>query len=95
MNTKDPKLTVLPKQKKTPPAQTTPVLPKKAPQMEIMEEPSIQINPQIIVNAIKCIDASATRGAFQGGEMTTVGQTRDALYSTIAHLIETETPPQN
>ena len=43
-----------------------------------------------IANAVKIIDASAQRGAFQGNELTTVGSCRDRLEGYIAHL----RPPQ-
>jgi hypothetical protein len=50
------------------------------------EVPSKEVPTDLIINALKCVDAAAARGAFQGGELTSVGQVRDGLYI----LVESE-----
>ena len=42
----------------------------------------------LIINALKCIDAAAGRGSYQGGELSTVGAVRDGLYSLVSEEVE-------
>jgi len=42
----------------------------------------------LIINALKCIDAAAKRGAYHGGELSSVGHVRDGLYDTVSDVIE-------
>lgn len=57
--------------------------------------PQLQIAPPVetlpvplIIDAIKCIDVAAQRGAYQGGELSTIGCVRDALYNAISQYVE-------
>lgn len=49
----------------------------------------------LIINGIKCIDAAAKRGAYHGGEMSTIGYIRDNLYQSVADVIEKAEEEQN
>jgi hypothetical protein len=49
---------------------------------------SVIIGKDLVINALKCIDAAANRGAYQGGELSTVGQVRDSLYILVSSEVE-------
>lgn len=52
-------------------------------------QPALRAIPEdLIINALKCIDAACKRGAFHGGEMSTVGHVRDNLYASVADVID-------
>lgn len=51
------------------------------PQLDI--EPTITIQKSLVADCIKIIDASAQRGSFQGGELSSVGGVRDKLFALI------------
>lgn len=65
---------------------------------EVTETPSVTVNeslhtpveitPALIINALKCIDTASTRGAFQGGELSSVGSVRDGLYNLVADVVK-------
>jgi hypothetical protein len=48
----------------------------------------ITVNVALLINALKCIDAAAQRGAYQGGELSQVGGVRDALYGHTKDVID-------
>lgn len=48
----------------------------------------VQIEPAHIINALKCIDTAAQRGAFMGGELSSVGGVRDALYAQVEPVLK-------
>jgi hypothetical protein len=48
----------------------------------------VHTNSTLVINAIKCIDAAANRGAFHGGELSTVGGVRDQLYVLVKDEVE-------
>jgi len=45
--------------------------------------PVKEVPVDVIINALKCIDAAAARGAYQGGELSSVGKIRDTLYTVV------------
>lgn len=47
-----------------------------------------QIDIQILQNALACIDAAISRGAYKGNEISSVGAVRDDLESKINYFIE-------
>lgn len=49
---------------------------------------TLSVSPALIINALKCIDAGANRGAYQGGELSSVGSVRDQLYTLVAPIVE-------
>jgi hypothetical protein len=49
-----------------------------SPQQVTVETPIV-----VLQNCIKCIDAAAQRGAFQGNELSTVGGVRDIIQGLI------------
>jgi hypothetical protein len=49
---------------------------------------TVLVDKGLVINAIKVIDAAAERGAFKGGELSTVGQVRDMLYMTVSDEIK-------
>lgn len=53
-----------------------------------VETDMVKVQKHLIINALKCIDAAAQRGAYQGGEMSAVGGVRDALYSLVEKEVE-------
>jgi hypothetical protein len=50
--------------------------------------PQVVVGKDLLINALKCIDAASTRGAYRGGELSTVGSVRDALYVLVADEVE-------
>lgn len=62
--------------------------PATTPTPDDLNVPSISISPSLIINALKCIDAAASRGAYQGGELSAVGGIRDNLYGLIKPIAE-------
>lgn len=55
---------------------------------EKQQNNSVIIGKDLVINTIKCIDAAATRGAYQGGELSTVGSIRDNLYTLVSSEIK-------
>lgn len=55
---------------------------------KINESELVTVGKDLIVNALKCIDAAANRGAYQGGELSTVGSVRDSLYVLVSADVE-------
>lgn len=53
-----------------------------------LNEKTLTISPALVINALKCIDAGANRGAYQGGELSSVGGVRDQLYAMVAPIVE-------
>lgn len=49
---------------------------------------NLSVHPSLIINALKCIDAAAGRGAYQGGELSVVGGVRDSLYAHVSDIVE-------
>lgn len=49
---------------------------------------NVVVGKELLINALKCIDAAATRGSYRGGELSTVGSVRDALYVLVADEVE-------
>jgi hypothetical protein len=49
---------------------------------------TLNISPALVINALKCIDAAANRGAYHGGELSSVGGVRDQLYSMVSTIVE-------
>lgn len=47
-----------------------------------------QIDIQILQNALACIDAAISRGAYKGNEISSVGAVRDSLESKINFFVE-------
>lgn len=68
----------------------------EAPKTDVvtLNQETLSISPAVVINALKCIDAAAQRGAFQGGELSAVGNIRDNLYTKVAHILEA-LPKQN
>jgi hypothetical protein len=64
--------------------------PQNPPHLRILPPPSksVPVSPELVANAIKCIDVAASRGAFKGEELSTVGSVRDALVGSIQHLLK-------
>jgi len=60
---------------------------KEAPAAEVptadIKMPTKEVPVDVLINALKCIDAAAARGAYQGGEMSSVGSIRDTLYAIV------------
>ena len=54
-----------------------------------MDDTIVTIKKDLVINALKCIDAAASRGAYRGGELSTVGTVRDSLYVLVADEVET------
>ena len=52
------------------------------------KEEMVSLSPTVVINALKCIDTSAQRGAFYGGELTAVGGVRDALYASVEPILK-------
>ena len=56
--------------------------------LQKINEETLAVSPALIINALKCIDAGAQRGAFSGGELSAVGNVRDHLYMKVGKYIE-------
>lgn len=52
------------------------------------QQNDISIEPAQLINALKCIDTAAQRGAFYGGELSSVGGVRDALYAKVEPMLK-------
>ena len=57
-------------------------------QFNAQEQEKIEIEPAHLINALKCIDTAAQRGAFYGGEMSPVGRVRDAIFAKVSPILE-------
>jgi len=57
-------------------------------EMDRLTQETVTVSPALIINALKCIDAAAQRGTYQGGELSAVGGVRDALYSKVSTIVE-------
>jgi hypothetical protein len=53
---------------------------------DVQEDATVKV--ALLINALKCIDAAAQRGAYQGGELSQVGHVRDTLYAHSKDVIE-------
>lgn len=48
----------------------------------------VVVGKELLINALKCVDAAAARGSYRGGELSMVGSVRDALYVLVADEVE-------
>lgn len=51
-------------------------------------ENAIPVEPALLINALKCIDSAAQRGAFYGGELTAVGRVRDGIFAKVEPILK-------